>query len=119
MWSDQMCNPSPLLEQYFKWFVWFSSPFPGQLWCSWEGVGVVLTPVGDACILPHSWNHFEWAFAESVLEGVGPQENVEVGMGVVLVMLARFTLFCFGRKSSYFEKFLLKPGCRGCRRVQW
>ena len=54
-----------------------------------------------------------------MLEGVGPQENVEVGMGVVLVMLARFTLFCFGRKSSYFEKFLLKPGCRGCRRVQW
>lgn len=76
---------------------------PGQLWCSWEGVGVVLTPVGDACILPHSWNHFGWTFAESVLEGVGSQENVEVGMGVVLVMLARFALFCFGRKSSYFE----------------
>lgn len=41
--------------------------------------GMVLPLVNVVCKLPVLWYCFGWALAKGILEGVGSQENMEVG----------------------------------------
>ena len=55
-------------------------------------LGVVLVPVGAACMLPGLWHFSGWAPVKGVLEGSGFQENAGVGCAVP----ARSMLVCPG-----------------------
>ena len=56
---------------------------------------MVLAPVGATCIMQGLWHHFGWTPAEGMLYGMGLQEKVGWGNGV----LARIEI-CYGRSPK-------------------
>lgn len=68
-------------------------------------LGVVLTPFGGACTLPHLWRYFGWTPVDSVLEGEGLLENVEAGYGV-----SKLGRECLGHAGCYVSLYLAGGG---------